>query len=109
MKLLLDENIDVRFKLCFDAAIHEVYTVRDMKWNGVKNGKLLKLAIEHQFEVFICVDKNLPYQQNLTTLGTSVVVIDVYKNVLPNLKLALPNLLNLLKQPLDNQVYTVKI
>ncbi len=59
MKLLLDENIDVRFKFCFDAEVHEVYTVRDMQWNGVKNGKLLKLATEQQFDIFICVDKKL--------------------------------------------------
>jgi hypothetical protein len=37
MKVLLDENIDVRFKKLFINTIHEVYTVRDMEWNGIKN------------------------------------------------------------------------
>jgi hypothetical protein len=37
MKVLLDENIDVRFKMLFINTIHEVYTVRDMEWNGIKN------------------------------------------------------------------------
>ena len=32
MKILLDENIDVRFKNHFPE-IHEVFTVRDMVWN----------------------------------------------------------------------------
>jgi len=34
MKILLDENIDVRFKRLFDQE-HDVYTVRDMGWNGI--------------------------------------------------------------------------
>ena len=41
MKILLDENIDIRFKLNFPS-VYEVYTVRDMKWNGIKNGELIK-------------------------------------------------------------------
>lgn len=108
MKLLLDENIDVRFKFSFDADIYEVLTVRDMEWNGVKNGKLLKLAADYGFDVFICVDKNLPYQQNLSVLALPVIVIDIYKNVLPSLKTTYPSLIALLTQPLGKQVYVVK-
>ena len=44
MKVLPDENIDVRFKN-YLSEFHEVYTVNDMRWNGVKNGELLKLII----------------------------------------------------------------
>ncbi len=50
MKILLDENIDVRFKLFFPADIHEVFTIRDMKWNGIKNGELLKLLKAFDFD-----------------------------------------------------------
>ena len=39
MKILLDENIDVRFKKSF-SKMHEVYTVKDMGWTGIKNGGL---------------------------------------------------------------------
>jgi len=38
MKALLDENIDVRLKKYFDGSEHEVVTVKDMGWNGLKNG-----------------------------------------------------------------------
>lgn len=68
MKVLLDENIDVRFKYPFEGTQHEVSTVKDMGWNGVKNGRLLALTFEGQFDAFVCVDKNLPYQQNLSEL-----------------------------------------
>ncbi|HAK79185.1 MAG TPA: hypothetical protein DCR35_14480 [Runella sp.] len=107
MKLLLDENVDVRFKFRFENTIHEVFTVRDMEWNGIKNGKLLQLAAEKGFNAFLCVDKNLPYQQNLTTLALPVIVLNVHRNVLPSLKQLLPDLLVLLNQTLKNQVYIV--
>lgn len=107
MKLLLDENVDVRFKFCFENTIHEVFTVRDMEWNGIKNGKLLQLAAENGFNAFLCVDKNLPYQQNLTTLALPVIVLNVHRNVLPSLKQLLPDLLVFLNQTLKNQVYIV--
>jgi predicted nuclease of predicted toxin-antitoxin system len=40
MKILLDENIDARFKKYFPGA-YEVYTVQDMGCKGIKNGELL--------------------------------------------------------------------
>lgn len=107
MKLLLDENIDVRFKFRFEGTNHSVFTVRDMEWNGIKNGKLLQLAAEHGFDAFLCVDKNLPYQQNLATLALPVIVHNTHLNVLPNLKQLFPNLLVLLSQPIQKQVYIV--
>jgi len=78
MKILLDENIDVRFKKLFPAS-HVVFTVNDMHWNGIKNGTLLKLLQEHQFDCWIVVDKNLPYQQNISTLPCPVIVLDVHR------------------------------
>lgn len=44
MKLLLDENLPKRLKQDFPD--HDVYTVRDMEWNGIKNGQLLTLMVE---------------------------------------------------------------
>jgi hypothetical protein len=38
MKLLLDENLPKRLKQDFPE--HEVFTVREMQWNGMKNGEL---------------------------------------------------------------------
>ena len=50
MKLLLDENLPKRLKLDFPE--HEIYTVRDKNWNGIKNGELLKLLVENNFDAF---------------------------------------------------------
>ncbi len=57
MKLLLDENLPKRLKLDFTE--HEIYTVRDKGWNGIKNGDLLKLLIENHFDALLTFDKNL--------------------------------------------------
>jgi hypothetical protein len=57
MKLLLDENLPKRLKL--DFAEHEIYTVRDKNWNGIKNGELLKLLLANDFDALLTFDKNL--------------------------------------------------
>jgi hypothetical protein len=55
MKLLLDECIDRKFAREF--VDHEMKTVPQMGWVGVKNNQLLALA-EAEFDVFITVDRN---------------------------------------------------
>ena len=82
MKILLDENIDIRFRFSFDGSGHEVITTEYMGWKGVKNGELLRLMAENHFDVLIAVDKNLPYQQNPQSLTVAVVILDVRRNVL---------------------------
>lgn len=55
MRLLLDENLPRRLKLDFTE--HEIYTVRDKKWNGIKNGELLKLLMKNSFDALFRVNK----------------------------------------------------
>ncbi len=89
MRLLLDESIPVKFRRSLPN--HDIRTVVEMGWSGVKNGKLLALAADN-FDAFVTVDKNLPYQQNLTTLPIAVVVLDAVSNELPALLRLLPAL-----------------
>ena len=89
MRLLLDESIPVKFRRSLPN--HDVRTVVDMGWSGVKNGELLALAADG-FDAFFTVDKNLPYQQNLTTLPVAVIVLDAVSNELPALQPLLPAL-----------------
>ena len=83
--MLLDENVDIRFKKEFSSSGHEVYTVRDMGWNGLKNGALFRKMQENGFDVLVAVDKNIPYQQNVDTLPVGVFILDVRRNVLAGL------------------------
>ncbi len=107
MKILLDENIDVRFKSLFPPDSHEVYTVRDMEWNGVKNGALLKLLADHQFDCWIVADKNLPYQQNISNIPCAIIVLDVFRNTLKYITALLPKVLSCLEQPITKQVIII--
>jgi hypothetical protein len=89
MLLLLDESVPRRFRHSLPG--HEVRTVIEMGWAGIKNGKLLALAAS-EFDAFLTVDKNLPYQQNLISLPIAVIVLDAMSNELSALLLLVPAL-----------------
>jgi hypothetical protein len=64
-----------------------------MGWVGVTNGKLMALA-QDSFDVFVTVDQNLEFQQNLAKLGLGLVVVAVPDN---NIKYFKPIFVELLK------------
>jgi hypothetical protein len=71
--VLLDENVDRQLEPLFDARL-DVVTVQERGWDGLTNGELLRVAAG-EFDVFVTMDRNLPYQQNLKALDLAVVVI----------------------------------
>ena len=89
MRLLLDECVPARLRKALP--LHQVSTVPQEGWSGVKNGKLLALAAA-RFDAFITVDKNFPYQQNTSILPLSVFVLDALSNELPYLLPLVPEL-----------------
>jgi predicted nuclease of predicted toxin-antitoxin system len=89
MRLLLDECVPARLRKALPS--HHVSTVGLEGWSGVKNGKLLALA-SSKFDAFITVDKNLPYQQNTSSLPVAVLVLDALSNELPYLLPLVPAL-----------------
>ena len=93
MKLLLDECIDRR--LAKDLEGHDVKTVPQMGWAGIKNGELLTLA-EKGFDVFITVDRNLAFQQNLPKFNIAVLVLHAFSNRLADLRPLAPKILSTL-------------
>ena len=89
-RLLLDENIDGMFKELFDDDF-EVVTVAERGWQGKKNGELLRLTAK-EFDVFVMMDKNLEYQQNLGALDLAVVVIRAYRDAFAVLSALMPRM-----------------
>jgi predicted nuclease of predicted toxin-antitoxin system len=83
VKVLLDECIDGR--LARDIVGHEVKTAHQMGWAAITNGELLALASK-QFDVFVTVDRNLSFQQNLGSLSIAVIVLQARSNRLAELK-----------------------
>lgn len=90
MKVLLDECIDRR--LARDIVGHDVKTVPQMGWAGIKNGDLLTLA-EKQFEVLVTVDRNLSFQLDLPRYNIAVIVLRCRSNRLQDLHPLVPELL----------------
>ena len=60
MRVLLDECVPRALRN--DLPGHEVKTVAELGWAGVRNGELLRRAAA-AFDVLITVDRNLEYQQ----------------------------------------------
>lgn len=78
MRLLLDENLPKKLKLDFPE--HEIFTVRDKGWNGIKNGKLLELMVADGFHALLTFDKNLQHQQNFQKYTLTVFVLNAPAN-----------------------------
>jgi predicted nuclease of predicted toxin-antitoxin system len=90
MRILLDE--DLPRKLGNALVGHEVTTVPRAGWSGIKNGKLLALAAT-KFDVFLTMDGNLEFQQNLTTLPVAVLVVEAISNRIEHLESKVPAIL----------------
>jgi predicted nuclease of predicted toxin-antitoxin system len=90
MKVFLDECID--WRLSRDLADHEVMTARQMGWTSITNGELLALAWR-EFDVFVTVDRNLSFQQDLDVLPIAVIVLSAPSNRLADLRPLVPRLL----------------
>ena len=73
MKLLLDENMNPRFRHYLSAE-HDVRSVGYMGWLGKVNGELLALARD-EFDALITLDQDMKDQQNLTEEDVAVIVL----------------------------------
>ena len=101
LRILLDECIDRRFRSHIKE--HDVRTVPEMGWAGSRNGDLLKKAAE-EFDVFVTVDRNLYFQQNLRDLPLAVIVLRVASNRLHDLR---PHVLALQAALIDLRLHQV--
>ena len=72
MRVLLDECVPRGLRT--ELSGHEVSTVAEAGWAGVKNGEMLRLAAT-RFDVLLTVDRNFEYQQNFSGVMLAVVVV----------------------------------
>ncbi|WP_295648842.1 DUF5615 family PIN-like protein [uncultured Mucilaginibacter sp.] len=90
MKILIDEQLPTKLKYRFTDTTYQISTVRDMEWLGKKNGDLLRLMKNNGFNVLHTNDKNLYYQQRISSLSVCIVNINSktnrYNDVLALLK-----------------------
>ena len=106
MKILLDENLPKRLKEILSD--HKVFTVRDMGWNGIKNGELLKLMIANDFDALLTFDRNLRYQQNFKKFSIPVIVLNAPNNSFITLSQLKSKIIKILKGNLSPGHHEIK-
>lgn len=87
---------------------HDIRTVPQMGWATIKNGELLTLA-EKEFDVFITVDRNLSFQQNLPRYNIAVIILCAWSNRLRDLRPLAPKLLEVLPTTKCGEVLWISI
>jgi len=105
VKLLLDECVTRHLKREF--AHHEVHTVEEAGFKGLENGNLLKAA-SGAYDVLITVDRNLPYQQNLTGLEIAILILSAKRNSYVRLKPLMPKALSALRTIKAREIIVVE-
>jgi predicted nuclease of predicted toxin-antitoxin system len=81
VRILIDECLPKQLKAWL-SDMHEATTVQEAGWANIKNGKLLRLANDAGFDVFVTADKNMYYQQNFAGLSIASVVIPSNRKLL---------------------------
>ena len=71
MKILFDECFRRTLKRLIDEK-HEITWTQDTNFHGSEDKDLLANAVAANFAVFVTVDQNLPYQQNLVDFHIAI-------------------------------------
>lgn len=106
MKILLDECLTKRLKPHLRE--FEVFTVSEMKWNGIKNGKLMSLCIENGFDLILTIDKNLMFQQDVGKHNLTIAVLNSLTSKIEELVLFIPSLKLKIKDLEKHKAYIIE-
>jgi hypothetical protein len=90
-RVLLDESVP--HDLLLHLAGIDVVTVQQLGWAGMKNGALLRAALEAGIGVLITVDRRIEYQQNIPKSGLALVVLEARSTRMPDILPLIPALL----------------
>ncbi|MEX2410292.1 MAG: hypothetical protein WD607_02785 [Candidatus Paceibacterota bacterium] len=73
-------------------------TTPEMGWASLSNGKLLSVA-EKEFDVFVTSDKNLSFQQSISSSSIQVVLLKAKTNTYEDLLPLVEKLTSVVKAP----------
>lgn len=92
--MIVDECLPNR--LCKALTGHDAILVQKAGYSGLKDGALLD-RIDGTFDVFITIDGNLTYQQNLTDRRIAVVVLRAVTNAFEDVEPLVKSILEVLQ------------
>jgi len=104
MRILLDENFPADFAGLLVG--HEISHVHSLGWAGIKNGELLRRA-SAVCQVFVTLDRNLEFQQNIKVLPIGVVIVRAVSNRIADLTPLIPSILTAAAQTNPGRATTV--
>ncbi|HEY1931893.1 MAG TPA: hypothetical protein VGG99_07775 [Acetobacteraceae bacterium] len=79
IRILLDQNAPIGLRRAL--ASHEVVISRDLGWERLANGDLIRSAEQAGFTILITCDRNIRYQQNLS--GRRIALIELTNGLWP--------------------------
>jgi len=106
MKILLDECITKRLKEHLKE--FEVLTVSETGWGGIKNGMLMSLCVDNDFDILLTIDKNIINQQNILKYKLTVVVFNSQTSKLEELLLFLLSFKDQINKFEKNRAYVIE-
>ena len=106
MRILLDENFPVDFAELLVGNEVVVTHVHSLSWLGIKNGELLRRAYS-VCKVFVTLDRNLEFQQNIKVLPFGIVVVCARSNRVADLAPHITSILEAASRVAPGQVEKV--
>jgi hypothetical protein len=106
VRVLLDEQLPRQ--LAPYLVGHDVRSVQQELWAGLKNGALIDKAEAAAFSVFVTGDQNLEFQQNISKRRLGVVVLCAVSNALEDLLPLVPAALTAIEIVQPGQVVRVE-
>jgi hypothetical protein len=94
--------------LAASLATVNVRTVADQGWSGISNGQLLALA-SVEFDVFVTVDRNLPFQQHLPKFDIAVILLRARTNRIVDVIALVPELVSVMPNAKPGVVTSIGI
>ncbi len=107
LRVLIDESLPRELIGALEG--HEVQTVQQEGWSGIKNGELLRRARSNGYDVLLTPDRNLQFQQNISRTGVAVVVLRAPTNRIEDLLPLVPKVLDALRTVKAGTVTEIRI
>ena len=105
MRILLDECLPRALKKIFPSE-HEVWTVPEAGYAGLKNGQLLRAA-DGKFDLLITSDANLQHQQTLGRYSLAFLLLRAHSNDIVDLQPVMQRALAQLDRVASGQLLVV--
>ncbi len=106
MKILIDECVPAGLAEVLRERGYQCDTVREARYGSKKNGELLRLAEGH-WDVFLTIDRNIKYQQNVSGRKIAILILRVKSNRLPDVLQHLSSCLEALKTARPGEIVEV--